>query len=103
TGALEGQHFKKSGQLISLSEQNLVDCDRLYNKGCNGGLPIYAYLYIQLNGGIDQELAYPYEELDSICRFNRGAVGAQVSGAGIVPEGNEELLKAAVATVGPIS
>lgn len=38
TGAMEGQHFKRTGRLVSFSEQQIIDCSRRYNSnGCHGG------------------------------------------------------------------
>jgi len=64
TGALEGAYFIKYGELLSFSEQQLVDCDNFKNggrdMGCNGGLMDNAFKWISKNGGICTEVDYPY-------------------------------------------
>ena len=83
TGSLEGQHFKKTGQLVSLSEQNLVDCSTSYgNHGCHGGIMDNAFRYIKANGGIDTEASYPYFARHYPCRFKQRNVGATMTGNG---------------------
>lgn len=77
TGSLEGQTFAKTKKLISLSEQNLVDCSWHFgNMGCDGGLMNNAFEYIKQNNGIDTEESYPYDAFDEKCRFNPANVGA---------------------------
>ncbi len=74
TGSLEGQHFRKTGKLVSLSEENLVDCVYEHkHDGCEGGWVSDAFNYIKTNGGIDTEKSYPYKaglrERGSTCNY----------------------------------
>jgi len=102
--SLEGQNFKKTGKLVSLSEQNLVDCSTAQgNQGCNGGLMDQAYEYIKTNNGIDTEASYPYKAVDQACKFDAANIGATVTGYTDIPSGDETALTNAIATIGPIA
>lgn len=72
--AVEGVNQIVTGDLISLSEQELVECDNTYNEGCDGGLMDYAFEFIINNGGIDSEADYPYNARDGKCDLSRVSV-----------------------------
>ncbi|XP_008225270.1 PREDICTED: zingipain-2-like [Prunus mume] len=92
--AVEGINQIQTGELISLSEQQLLDCTSSYgNKGCDGGFMTSSFQYIQQNGGIASEENYPYQAVEGTCNANQPAV--QITGYEKVPENSEEdLLKA---------
>ncbi|XP_064087022.1 crustapain-like isoform X3 [Macrobrachium nipponense] len=102
--SLEGMHFLKYGELVSLSEQNLVDCSWAYgNYGCGGGWPYAAYQYIRDNGGIDTESSYPYYAIDQNCNYDPSSIGATVSSYVEPASGSESALQKAVHDEGPVS
>nr|XP_033780738.1 cathepsin K-like isoform X2 [Geotrypetes seraphini]XP_033780739.1 cathepsin K-like isoform X2 [Geotrypetes seraphini]XP_033780740.1 cathepsin K-like isoform X2 [Geotrypetes seraphini] len=101
-GALEGQLKKKTGKLVNLSPQNLVDCVTK-NEGCGGGYMTNAFEYVKENLGIDSENAYPYIGEDEECHYNPVGKAAKCKGYKEVKVGSEKALKSAVARVGPIS
>jgi len=70
TGAIEGAWFIAKGELLSLSEQDLMDCSKDEgNNSCEGGLMDYAFEHVITNKGICSEEEYPYAEADhSSCK-----------------------------------
>ncbi|KAJ7307230.1 hypothetical protein JRQ81_009224 [Phrynocephalus forsythii] len=101
-GALEGQLKKKTGKLLNLSPQNLVDCVT-DNDGCGGGYMTKAFEYVKENRGIDSDDSYPYIGQDESCMYNPTGKAAKCRGYREIPEGNERALKRAVARIGPVS
>jgi C1A family cysteine protease len=67
TGALEGAHQIASGSLVSLSEQNFVDCDDNGDHGCHGGLMDNAFAWAKSNGGVCSEDDYAYTARKGSC------------------------------------
>jgi C1A family cysteine protease len=63
TGAIEGAHFVATGELISLSEQNLMDCDKI-DHACEGGLMEDAFKFEEAGNGLCTEEEYPYLATD---------------------------------------
>ncbi|KAL3699100.1 hypothetical protein R1sor_017122 [Riccia sorocarpa] len=94
-GAVEGINQIVTGTLVSLSEQELVDCDTQNDYGCDGGWMDTAFQFINNNGGIDTEDDYPYKAQDGKClkdKLNSHVV--TIDDFEDVPEGEADLLKA---------
>uniref|UniRef100_UPI003AAB7122 cathepsin F n=1 Tax=Centroberyx gerrardi TaxID=166262 RepID=UPI003AAB7122 len=101
TGNIEGQWFLKNGSLLSLSEQELVDCDRL-DQACGGGLPSNAYEAIEKLGGLESETDYSYTGHKQICDFTSGKVAAYINSS-VELSKNEREIAAWLAENGPVS
>lgn len=104
TGAMEGAWAINKGNLISLSEQQLVDCSKRYgNLACNGGLMDNAFQFA-IDTGMCSEDSYPYmsgdTETSGTC-MKCAPVVSFSSCADVVPN-NQLALKTAV-SMGPVS
>ncbi|KAJ6736319.1 CYSTEINE PROTEASE FAMILY C1-RELATED [Salix viminalis] len=98
TGAIEGINKIVTGSLVSLSEQELIECDKSFNDGCGGGLMDYAFQFVINNHGIDEEEDYPYRARDGTCnkeKMKRRVV--TIDKYVDLPENEKQLLQAVAA------
>jgi len=102
TGSTEGANQIANGKLVSLSEQQLVDCaGSSGNQGCNGGLMDNAFEYIIGAGGLCTEDDYSYTGRDGTCQKSC-TPAVQVKGYKDVTQGSEDDLMEALSK-GPVS
>jgi len=93
TGAMEGLKSINTGELVSLSEQQLVDCSNSYgNQGCNGGLMTSAFEYIIDNGGLCSEEDYSYQATDENCRECQKVSGTELTSCKEISSGDSNSL-----------
>ena len=106
TGSMEGAHFLKTGQLVSLSEEQLINCVNSGSYDCNsGGDMIEAFKYVISNKGIVSEDSNPYETKDhETCTYKAGVgtYAATFSSFKTVTSNDEVALASAVA-ITPVS
>lgn len=94
TGVLEGFYFLNNGNLLSFSEQQIVDCDT-DNYGCNGGWPYLAVEYAASNG-LELESDYPYTAEDGNCAYDSSKKVSVAGGYSFVTANDTNSLKAAL-------
>ena len=104
TGAMEGAWAISSYELVSLSEEQLVDCSKKNgNLACKGGLMDNAFQYAMENG-MCSESSYPYTSSAGSSGLCKTSCEPEVfiSGCADVEPSNQLALKEAVA-FGPVS
>jgi C1A family cysteine protease len=100
TGTLEGYEvLVKKMPLVSLSEQQLVDCSKPDNSGCNGGMPSRALSWLGKNGGPCNTADYPYTGRDGTCK--KGCKPVFTISGGQTAKGEDNLVK--LLNVQPVS
>jgi len=105
TASIEGYNAIASKSLVSLSEQQMVDCAGSFgNNGCEGGDMDAAFEFVISQGQSGQctEDSYPYQGVDGQCQ-SQCQTGATISQYHDIPQMNEDAIKQVLATLGPVT
>lgn len=104
TAFISGQVHRRTGRLIQLSAQQMVDCSTTQgNLGCSGGSLRNTLRYLETSGGLMRAEDYPYANQQQRCRFIHQMAVVNVSSWNILPPKSEDALKIACATIGPLA
>jgi len=105
TEAIESQWFLAGNTLVSLSPQQIVDCDKgRGDEGCNGGDTPTAYEYVISAGGMETMKEYPYTAEDDKCSFQSANIAAKIrSWTYITKDKNETEMQQGLLEKGPLS
>eukprot|EP00795_Rhopilema_esculentum_P007455 gene7455-13221_t len=105
--AVESSHFIKTGELIKLSEQQLLDCtwyvphSKEGNHGCMGGWTWKSFAYIKDFGLATSKSYGNYLGMESSCKTKNYTVGAKIDSFMKVQANSASALMKAIAHYGP--
>lgn len=102
-GNLEGLYYIKNKNFVQFAEQQLVDCDKDQDQGCNGGLMENAFKYIESAGGLEKSTDYKYTARDGTCKFSTTKAAVQVSSYVFAKSQDEEDIKNFLYSTGPLA
>ncbi|CAD7702318.1 unnamed protein product [Ostreobium quekettii] len=95
TGSMEGINAIRTGKLLSLSEQELIDCET-QDDGCHGGWMDDAFMFVEKNHGITLEDEYQYKGIDEQCNLKKeGERYVTIDGYIDIAQSEDAVLKAA--------
>ncbi len=100
--SLESQYAIKYNEQIDLSEQQLVDCDKV-DMGCAGGLLHTAFEEMMDMGGVELESDYSYTSVQSTCRLDVGKFVVHVADCYRYILNSEDKIKDLLHEMGPIA
>jgi len=101
-GNIEGQYALKHNKQVVFAPQQLVDCDRVQDAGCNGGFMEWAFTYLETHS-LEQESDYKYTARDGTCQYSESKGIAKVTGYKFAPSDNEDEIAEMLVATGPLA
>lgn len=101
---LETSYFRVTKELVDVSEQYLLDCEREYgNRSCDGGFMHHTFRWLQNHGALVREEDYPYENKQGKCRESGKPKFARVTRYTRFQNPDANAMKDALVRWGPVS